>query len=57
MAKGSRRKALLGKKLAKKARMKAGGMESNYAKKRRYLDTHGGWGDLYPEPKPWKGKK
>lgn len=30
------------------------GEESNYSRKRRYLDSNGGDGTQYPEPKPWK---
>ena len=32
----------------------AGGGESEYARKRAYLNKHGLWGFEVPEPKPWK---
>jgi len=35
---------------AKRDKKKVG----NYAKKRAYLNKHGGMGFEYPEPKPWK---
>ena len=31
-----------------------GGYESNYARKRAYLNKHGLWGWEVPAPKPWK---
>ncbi len=40
----------------RKARHKTrkGKGNSRYARKREYLNIHGGWGWEYKEPKPWK---
>jgi hypothetical protein len=34
--------------------MKNASGNSRYGRKRAYLNSHGGWGWEYPEPKPWK---
>jgi hypothetical protein len=41
-------------KLQKMAGMKRPGGQSNYGRKKRFLDGHGGWGWEYSIPKPWK---
>lgn len=34
--------------------MQKSGGQSQYARKKAYLNSHGGWGFDYDEPKPWK---
>lgn len=38
----------------KKASMNKPGGNSNYARKKSYLASNGGFGFEYAEPKPWK---
>lgn len=54
MASKRRVKEKSDKRARKAHRMSHPGAKSPYAKKEAYLNTHGGWGFDYPEPKPWK---
>lgn len=59
--KGKRRQKLIlarqRRRAEKDARMRKMGEQSNYARKKRYLDKNGLWGFEVPEPKPWKTKR
>ena len=48
-----RQKQFAQKRATKENRMKKPGYKSNYAKKRLFLISNGGWGFDYPD-KPWK---
>lgn len=55
MAMGERRRKVLAEKRVRKQKaMQHPSGESKYGRKRRNLDSEGGWGFDYPEPKPWK---
>ena len=57
MAKGRKREELLnGKRERKASEMAKNSGQSNYARKRAYLNRNGGFGSDYPDPKPWKTK-
>jgi len=54
MGKGKNRKQMFAaKKAGKESRMGRPGAKSNYAKKKSFLRTAGGFGFGYPD-KPWK---
>lgn len=38
----------------REAGMKNPSGESNYGRKKRWLDSHGAWGFDVPHPKPWR---
>jgi endonuclease YncB( thermonuclease family) len=58
MAKSQKRKKINERKKHKHtATYKAGGGESQYARKKAYCHKNGVWGFDVPEPKPWKKAK